>query len=47
MVIPFLGIIFCGGLMAFLPAQTWVRFGIWVLVGVMIYAIYGRKIAAS
>jgi APA family basic amino acid/polyamine antiporter len=41
--IPFLGIIFCGGLMAFLPGDTWVRFGIWVLIGVLIYAVYGRR----
>jgi APA family basic amino acid/polyamine antiporter len=42
-IIPFLGILFCGGLMAFLPSDTWVRFGILVLIGVMIYAVYGRK----
>lgn len=40
--IPLLGIVFCGGLMAFLPAETWMRFGLWVLVGVLIYALYGR-----
>ena len=46
MTIPFLGIVFCGGLMAFLPAETWLRFGLWVLIGVLIYAIYGRKMTA-
>lgn len=40
--IPLLGIVFCGGLMAFLPSDTWVRFGIWVLIGVLVYAFYGR-----
>jgi APA family basic amino acid/polyamine antiporter len=45
MTIPLLGIVFCGGLMAFLPAETWFRFGLWVLLGVLIFAIYGRKMS--
>lgn len=47
MTIPLLGIIFCGGLMAFLPAETWFRFGLWVLLGVLIFAVYGRKMSLS
>jgi APA family basic amino acid/polyamine antiporter len=38
--IPMLGILSCGALMTFLPASTWMRFGIWILVGVVIYFVY-------
>ncbi len=38
--IPALGILSCGALMTFLPAVTWMRFGIWILIGVVIYFIY-------
>jgi APA family basic amino acid/polyamine antiporter len=38
--IPGLGIITCGALMAFLPAETWHRFFIWICVGVVIYFAY-------
>jgi len=38
--IPVLGILSCGALMTFLPAVTWMRFGIWILVGVVIYFVY-------
>ncbi len=44
--VPLLGIVFCGGLMLFLPSETWLRFGGWVLIGVLIYAVYGRRMAA-
>jgi len=47
MTIPLLGIVFCGGLMLFLPSETWLRFGGWVLIGVLIYAVYGRRMAAA
>jgi APA family basic amino acid/polyamine antiporter len=39
-VIPILGIIFCGTLMAFLPLITWQRFGVWLLIGVAVYFTY-------
>lgn len=38
--IPVLGILSCGALMTFLPAATWMRFGLWILVGVVIYFVY-------
>ena len=38
--IPVLGIITCGALTAFLPAETWHRFFIWIAVGVVIYFAY-------
>lgn len=40
--IPVLGILSCGALMAFLPAATWHRFGIWVVIGIVVYFIYSR-----
>lgn len=41
--IPSLGIIFCVYLMAHLPFITWMRFGVWLLLGFVIYFIYSRK----
>ena len=38
--IPVLGILSCGALMAFLPAATWHRFGIWVVIGIVVYFVY-------
>jgi len=38
--IPVLGIISCGALMAFLPASTWHRFILWIIVGIVFYFIY-------
>jgi APA family basic amino acid/polyamine antiporter len=38
--IPSLGIFSCGALMTFLPAVTWMRFGVWILIGVVIYFVY-------
>lgn len=42
-VIPVLGIIFCLYLMFSLPFITWVRFGIWMLLGLAIYVGYGYR----
>ena len=38
--IPVLGILSCGALMSFLPATTWFRFFVWLIVGVVFYFIY-------
>ncbi|AKA67179.1 MULTISPECIES: amino acid permease [Clostridium] len=40
---PALTIIFCIYLMASLPAVTWIRFAIWLVMGLCIYFIYGIK----
>ena len=41
--IPVLGILACMGLMAFMPALTWVRFGVWTVVGAIVYFGYGMR----
>ena len=40
--LPMLGILFCLGLLAGLGVYTWVRLGIWIAVGLVIYFLYGR-----
>ncbi|MDD5563392.1 MAG: amino acid permease [Thermoanaerobaculaceae bacterium] len=42
-VIPILGIVLCGYLMASLPLITWLRFLVWLVVGLVIYAGYGYR----
>jgi APA family basic amino acid/polyamine antiporter len=42
-VVPLLGIAMCINLMAHLPAVTWKRFVIWLVVGMGIYFLYGRS----
>jgi APA family basic amino acid/polyamine antiporter len=41
--VPIMGIICCLGLMATLPADTWIRLVVWLLIGFVIYFSYGRK----
>jgi APA family basic amino acid/polyamine antiporter len=40
---PILGMISCAGLMAFLPAQTWMRFTVWLTIGLIIYFTYSIR----
>ncbi|BDT99693.1 amino acid permease [Nocardia sputorum] len=42
-VVPLLALIGCVLLATTLEALTWVRFGVWVLVGIAVYLGYGRK----
>ncbi len=42
-VIPALGVILCGYLMLSLPLVTWLRFGLWLLVGLVVYASYSYR----
>ena len=41
--VPILGILTCLCMMVFLPADTWIRLVLWMLVGLDIYAVYGVK----
>ncbi len=41
--VPILGMLACLSLMAFLPGLTWIRFGVWTIVGILVYAGYGLK----
>ncbi len=41
--IPTLGLISCAALMIFLPAVAWMRFGIWLMLGLGVYFIYSIK----
>ena len=42
-VFPIIGIAFCLYLMAQLPGVTWLRFLIWLIVGLIIYFAYSRR----
>ncbi|GGH15641.1 amino acid permease [Sphingobacterium alkalisoli] len=41
--IPVLGIIVCVLMMASLPLESWERLAIWMIIGVVIYFLYGKK----
>ncbi|HUK49117.1 MAG TPA: amino acid permease [Terriglobales bacterium] len=40
---PLISIILCGGLMMGLTVITWVRFVVWLIIGLVIYFLYSRK----
>jgi basic amino acid/polyamine antiporter, APA family len=42
-VVPILGILSCLMLMFSLPADNWWRLAVWLAIGMLIYAFYGRK----
>jgi len=41
--VPILGMLICLGMMAFLPADTWVRLLVWMAIGIVIYFVYSKK----
>jgi APA family basic amino acid/polyamine antiporter len=41
--VPILAILMCGYLMFELPGVTWIRFGIWLAVGLVFYWMYGYR----
>ena len=44
-VVPILGALFCFWLMISLPAITWLRLAIWLVIGLAIYFLYGANAA--
>jgi APA family basic amino acid/polyamine antiporter len=40
---PVLGMLSCGALMAFLPALTWLRFFVWLVLGLIVYFAYSMR----
>ncbi len=40
-IFPILGVIFCFVLMMSLPLETWIRFFVWLAIGLLIYFFYG------
>ena len=42
-VVPILAILACAWLMVNLTVLTWIRFLIWMLAGVIIYFLYGKR----
>ena len=42
-VIPVLSVLCCIVLMAGLPVLTWIRFFVWLVIGLLVYGFYSRK----
>ncbi len=42
-VFPIIGVLLCAWLMKDLPGTTWIRFVVWLVVGLVIYAAYGYR----
>ena len=40
---PLISIILCGGLMTGLTVITWIRFIVWLFLGLLVYFIYSRR----
>ncbi|MBC7787676.1 MAG: amino acid permease [Methylophilaceae bacterium] len=41
--IPVLGILSCGALISFLPNTTWIRFLVWIIIGIVVYFAYSMR----
>jgi hypothetical protein len=41
--IPVLGLLTCGYLMTELGITNWTRFGVWLIIGLALYFLYGFK----
>ena len=41
--VPIMGMLCCFGLMLTLPADTWIRLGVWLVIGLVIYFGYGKR----
>jgi APA family basic amino acid/polyamine antiporter len=42
-VLPIIGVLFAVYLMTDLPIDTWIRFVVWLVIGIVIYFAYGRR----
>lgn len=40
---PLISIILCGGLMTGLTVITWIRFIVWLVLGLIVYFVYSRR----
>ncbi|MCC6362303.1 MAG: amino acid permease [Bryobacterales bacterium] len=45
-VLPILSIFFCFVLMMSLPLETWIRFFVWLIIGLVLYYFFGRRNSA-
>jgi APA family basic amino acid/polyamine antiporter len=46
-VVPIGGMLVCFGMMAGLPLDTWIRLGVWFVIGQVVYFLYARKRAKT
>ena len=44
--VPILAILSCTYLMLELPLTTWIRFGVWLAIGLVFYFLYGVRHSA-
>ena len=42
-VLPILSALACIYLMLNLPGETWIRFVVWMVLGIVVYFVYGRR----
>jgi APA family basic amino acid/polyamine antiporter len=41
--VPILGIVLCTVLMFSLPTENWLRLFVWLVLGMVVYLLYGRR----
>ena len=42
-VLPLIGILVCGYILSGLPPRVWHLYGVWMVVGLLIYTFYGHR----